>query len=88
MNELRLARGRGVGAAAGPVAPAVAGPVDEDHAIVRGQPVGQRQAHVFEIGARAVQHHDRRRIGWAKLHQVKPAAVDLEEAARGQDGRA
>ena len=86
MNEFRLARGRGVGAAAGPVAPAVAGPVDEDHAIVRGQPVGQRQAHVFEIGARAVQQHDRRRVGWAKLHQVKPAAFDLDETARGRMG--
>ena len=86
MDEFRLACGRSVGAAAGPVAPAVAGTVDEDHAIVRRQPIGERQAHVLKIGARPVQQHDRRCIGRAKLDQVKAATLDLDETARRRMG--
>ncbi|MGY3123419.1 hypothetical protein ACVWXQ_007356 [Bradyrhizobium sp. S3.14.4] len=42
-----------------PRAPAVTGTVDQDDAMVFGQEVAERTPHRFEIGARAVQHHDR-----------------------------
>ena len=51
VDELGLARRRGVGAAAGPVAPPVAGTVNQDDTIVRSQPIADGEAHLTEIVA-------------------------------------
>src|SRR4029434_9864866 len=43
-----------------PRAPAMAGTIDQDDAMVVGEEVAERTAHCLEIRACAVQHHDRR----------------------------
>ena len=80
VDQRRLTGRRSIGAAARPVAPAVARPIDQDDAIARGEPVAERDAHVVEIAAGAVQQHDRRRAGGAKLQQMQPAAGHLDKA--------
>ena len=42
-------------------AEAEARPIDENDAVTRGEPLAEREMHVLEIGAGAVEKHDRRR---------------------------
>src|SRR4029077_5701750 len=44
--------------AAGARTPAMAGPIDQDHAMLFGQSVAERFAHGFEIRARPMDQHD------------------------------
>src|SRR5262249_44627623 len=79
-----LARRRGIVVLA--LAPAMAGPVEQDDAMMLLEPIGEREPHVLEIAARAVQQHDRRIIvgGLRPLVDVdhmQPRAADLHEAA-------
>ena len=65
-------------------AKAETGPVDEDDAAAPGKLLGERQVHVFQIGAGAVQHRDRQRIvRVARSHfdDVLRKAADIDEAA-------
>lgn len=63
-------------------APAMAGTIDQNHAAVPGEDVAERPSHRFEIGARAVEHHDRKaRIAGTDIDDVKPRAVDLDHPA-------
>src|SRR2546425_4621952 len=79
MNELCLARGRSIGAAAEPFTPTMAWTVDEDHAIFSRQPITQSQPHVPEVVASSVQQDNWRRFGATKLDHMKPGALDLHE---------
>ena len=40
---------------------AEAGPIDQDHAMARGETLAEREIHVLEIGSGAVEQDDRRR---------------------------
>ena len=72
--------GRRAAAAAFTRAVAQPGAVDEDDAMAGGEPLAEREPHVFEIAAGAVDNNDRRcacrpsRI--AKLDDVLTQAVD------------
>ena len=81
VDQRGLACRRAIGRAVRPTAPTVPRPVDQDDAIARGQPVAERQPHILEIAAGAVQQHDRRRVNGAKLQQMQPAAGDLDKAS-------
>ena len=52
------------------------------------QPLAKRLPHHFEIGARAMQHHDRRtgRIARADIDDMKGRAGDLDHPALGGMG--
>ncbi len=66
-------------------AKAEARPIDEDDAVARGEMFAERQMHVLEIGAGAVQNHDRRRArrGGARSHfdHVLRETADIDETA-------
>ena len=66
-------------------AKAEARPIDEDDAMARGEMFAERQMHVLEIGAGAVQNHDRRRArrGSARSHfdYVLRETADIDETA-------
>ncbi len=71
------------------LAPAMAGPVDQDDAMVLLEPVAERKPHVLEIAARAVQQHDRRIVvgGLGARRRDRPhagAPADLHEPAGGR----
>jgi hypothetical protein len=57
----------------------VAGTVDQDDAMGPCQPLAER-AHHFEVGTRAMEHHDRRAGGVARaeIDDVEGTALDLE----------
>lgn len=81
MKQRGLAPRRRVSTATVPLTPTVAGSIDQDDAIARGKDVAQRDPHVAQIAARAVQQHDRRRVDRTQLDNMQPSAVDFDEAA-------
>jgi hypothetical protein len=81
MHKRGLRCRRGVGGAARAVAPAMAWPVDQDDAVALRQPVAERQPHVGEVAARAVQQHDRRRIARSKFEDMETSAIDIDETS-------
>jgi hypothetical protein len=68
---------------AGAGAPAMPGTVDQDHAVLSGQPLPDRLPHHLEIGTGAVEHHDRRtgRVVRADIEDVQGSARHLDHPA-------
>ena len=68
-------------------APAMAGTVDQDDAMLLGQEVAERMPHRFEVGARAVQHHDRQAgIARADIDDMEHGTFDLDHPALRRKG--
>jgi hypothetical protein len=65
-------------------APAVSGPVDQDHAVGLCELVAKRQAHRPAIRTRAMDHHDGRPRGVtrAEFDDVQPCAFDIDHPAQ------
>src|SRR5215213_4346453 len=82
IDHARLDRGRAVAERLAR-APAVAWPVDHDHAMPAAEQLAERPAHGFEVRARAMdQHHrQRRRILYSDLHDTKASAGHIDHAA-------
>ena len=73
--------GRRTAAPAFAFAPAEAGAIDQDDAVPRGKTLAERQPHVFEIAAGAVEKNDRQTGSAAKLDHMLAQAADVDEAA-------
>jgi hypothetical protein len=56
-------------------------PVDQDDAVLRRQPLAQRQPGVAEIAAGAMQQQHRRSVRGAEFQHMQAAAVDVDKAA-------
>jgi hypothetical protein len=57
----------------------VAGTVDQDDTMIPGEEIAERPPHRLEVGARAVQHHDRQaRIVRPEIDEVKHGTIDLD----------
>ena len=56
------------------------GPIDQDHPVIFGKPVAKRLPHGLQIGAGAVDHHDRGPGGIAR-----PDIDDVEGSTRNLD---
>ena len=61
----------------------MAGTVDQDHAVIAGEPFAERLPHHLEIGTRAMEHHDRRTGGVARadIDDMERRARDLDHPA-------
>jgi hypothetical protein len=62
-------------------APAKSGAIDKNDAMPCGQPLAERQPHVFEIAAGAMDKNDRQSGIGAELGDMLAQAADVDEAA-------
>jgi hypothetical protein len=61
----------------------VTGAVNQNHPMIPSEPLAERSAHHFQIGARAMDHHHRRAGGIVRpnIEDVNPRAGDLDHPA-------
>jgi hypothetical protein len=57
----------------------MAGAIDQDNSIIRGQPITEGKSHISKIGTAAMQQDHWRCVSCAKLNEMQPATVDFDE---------